>query len=97
MDFYTNNPFAGGTIFTLSDGSQVLDRQPLNYPGSINDRYFDLTETDTLSDISLEAYGDSKWYWVIAEVNDIFFSLDLPEPGTTLLIPDLDVVKMILE
>jgi hypothetical protein len=88
-----DNPYYYGLIFVFPDGSLSLDRQPINYVASPNDRYYTVSDGENLSDISYLAYGSSKWWWVIADVNKLFFPFDL-EIGITLVIPDLDALQI---
>lgn len=95
VELRVNNPYSIGEVFTFEEGDSRLYREPIQYVKSLRDRYFTTSQGDTLDNIAFQAYGDSKWYWVIQEANNIEddqrFEL---EPGTSLLIPDLEKVKM---
>lgn len=88
-----DNPYYYGQVFIFPDGSVSLDGLEVVYIPSENDRYYTVGEGESLSDISDQAYSNSKSWWVIAKVNNIFFPLDL-EVGATLVIPDLDTFEI---
>jgi nucleoid-associated protein YgaU len=71
----------------------LLERKELVFVKSQNDRYYTVEEGQTLWTIAHEAYGDSKWWWLIRDANRIDFGFDL-EVGKTLLIPDLSIAKV---
>lgn len=87
-----DNPYYSGFIFLYTDGSISLERDPLVYQQSDNDRYYTTIDGETLWDIAYQAYDNSKYWWVIAEANNIDFPFDLPA-GSSLIIPDLDQVQ----
>lgn len=88
-----DNPYYFGSVFQFPDGSLSLDRTSIIYKQSPNDQYYTVGDGENLSDISYAAYGNSKYWWVIADVNGIFFPFDLPI-GETLVIPDLDALQI---
>lgn len=88
-----NNPYSLSSIIVLSDGSLVLERTKINYVKSDKDRYFTVIQNDTIWNIAHQAYGDSKYWWIIADVNNIEDPIDL-EPGVSLLIPDLVTTQL---
>jgi hypothetical protein len=88
-----NNPYSLSDIILLSDDSVVLERRKVNYVKSDKDRYFTTIQGDTLWSISDEAYEDSKFWWIIADVNNIESPFELPE-GSSLLIPDLVTIQL---
>jgi hypothetical protein len=83
-----NNPYSLSNIILLPDDSVVLEAKDLVYTKSDRDRYFTTIQGDSLWAIAGEAYGDSKYWWLIAKVNNIDEPFEV-EPGLTLLIPDL--------
>lgn len=87
-----NNPYSIGEIFVFDEGDYALDGVIPQIPKSSKDRYYTLRNGDDLGNIALVAYGDSKWYWLIAFANDIEFALDI-QPGMTIRIPDLTKAK----
>jgi nucleoid-associated protein YgaU len=87
-----DNPYSVGSVLTFDEGDSLLKREPIQYVKSQRDRYYTVVEGDTIDAIAYEAYGNSKWWWVIADANKIDFGFELEE-GTSLLIPDLEKVK----
>lgn len=83
-----NNPYSISDIIILPDKSLVLEAREIKYTKSERDRYFTTIQGDTLWAIAYEAYGDSKYWWLIAKVNKIDVPFEL-EAGLSLLIPDL--------
>lgn len=93
LELRENNPYSIGSLFLFPEGDYALDPGNLNYQKSIGDRYFTTEQADAIWTIADQAYGDSKQWWKIAMANKIFNPFEL-EPGTTLLIPDLDQLKL---
>lgn len=91
-----NNPFSEGSIFIFPEGDVALDREPIVSDKSINDRYYTTVDGDEIGTIAFDAYGDSKYWWVIYDANDeiIIDPLNL-ETGITIRVPDLSKVKII--
>lgn len=88
-----NNPYSLSEIIVLDDGSLVLERHKVNYVKSDRDRYFTTIQDDTIWNIAHQAYGDSKYWWIIADVNNIESPFEL-EAGLSLLIPDLITIQL---
>lgn len=88
-----NNPYSTGLIFQYPEGDFLLERTPMPYVKSPNDRYFTVIQGDSLQSISFQAYGNSKWWWVIRDINDVTDPFDLTV-GTSLLIPDLNFIQI---
>jgi hypothetical protein len=88
-----DNPYAVGTIIDFGDGELLLEREPIDVPRSINDRYYTTIENEKLHDVAFSAWGNSKWYWALMDVNEIDFPFDIPI-GTSLLVPDLEMIKL---
>lgn len=86
----TENPFYYGEIVIFGDNDAGLYTREVSFPPSNQDRLYTTTDGDTLSNIAYEAYGSSKWWWVIQMANEIEFPFELEfQAGTTLRIPDL--------
>lgn len=92
IELSTNNPYSIGVIFVFPEGDYLLDGAPAEIAPSSEDRYYTVTESDDIWNISMQAYGDSKWYWAIAAYNGIFNAADLPI-GETILIPPMYKLK----
>lgn len=88
-----NNPYSLSDIIILPDDSLVLERRKVVYVKSDKDRYFTTIQGDTLWNIAHQAYGDSKLWWIIADVNNIDSPFEI-EAGLSLLIPDLVTMQM---
>lgn len=87
-----NNPFTIGVKTTFEDGTESLDRPRLVHVPSIKDKFHTITDYDDLQSISFKHWGDSKYWWVLRDVNNLddIFTLDV---GNSLVIPDLDKIK----
>lgn len=93
--------YLGRTVYTYRDpltGSAVQLMDRLVYTGSLqfDDDVFHTTDAGDTVDLLAHRYlGNSRWYWVICLVNNIFWPLAL-EPGTTLRIPSPSTFQSIL-
>lgn len=85
-----NNPYSIGNIFQFDEGDVLLDRTPLAYVPSSSDRYYTVDQGETLWTIAgrADVFGESKYYWILVDVNQMFNPFDL-EVGITLVIPTL--------
>ena len=88
-----DNPYSNGVIIDFGDGEFLLERETLDIPRSINDRYYTTMEGEKLHDIAFQAWNNSKFYWALMDANDLDFPFDLPE-GSTLIVPDLNLIKI---
>lgn len=91
MEFNRDNPFVTGFLVSYLEGDMSLERVPIEYVPSPNDRLHPITNWDTLSDLSFDYWGTSKLWWVIADVNKIHDPFNLT-PNTNLIIPDIDPI-----
>lgn len=89
ISLWANNPYGDGIVFTFKEGDQQLGRTPLIYVQSSRDRTYTIQDGDDLWAISYGAYGESKWYWVLQEVNAYLCAEDI-QTNDTIIIPDLD-------
>lgn len=95
LELRVNNPFAIGSIFQFDEGDLLLDRKPIEPTKSQGDRYYTVIDGDTLNNIAYEAYGNSKWWWIIYDANlDLIFDPLALETAITLIIPDLNLIKI---
>jgi len=86
------NLYADGFIVTLKDGVQLLKRNKVIYLGkNPNDKIHNIVQEEKLWNISFKYYGNSKWWHIIADVNNIENPFELII-GDSLLIPDLDTI-----
>lgn len=88
-ELWANNPYSNGSVFIFNEGDVQLTRTPLIYIKSPNDKPYTIKEGDDLWSISYAKYGESKWYWVLQEVNQYLFIGDI-QIGDNIVIPDLD-------
>lgn len=92
LELRTNNPYSIGEILTLGDEIS-LERTPYIHIKSPLDREYQTIGIQKLSDIAFEAWGSSKDWWILFDVNDIDDPFNIP-PGTIILVPDLDTVTL---
>lgn len=93
LELRNNNPYSIGNIFVFPEGDFLLDRTPIDVDKSIYDKYHTVIDGDTLGKIAFNEYGNSKEWWVIADVNDLYWPFELTL-GDLLLIPDIRKVKI---
>lgn len=94
LDIDLINPFFNGFVSTTEEDIIYLDRYNYFPIKSPNDRFYEIDENDTLSDISFRAYGDSKYWWLIYDSNNILYDPFILPIGKTIIIPDLEVYKV---
>lgn len=90
-----NNPYARGIIFSFSGGDKFLRRDKIEYSPAPTDNLHLVRTDDTLSNLAYKYYGDSKYWWIIADANSIHdvFDLATDYAGKNILIPDFDRVQ----
>lgn len=79
------------TTISEFEGIRMYDYpyQP-EVPKSVDDKYIYITDNNIrLDNIALSEYGDSKLWWIIAKINNIFNPLQIIPYGTVLRVPDL--------
>lgn len=98
----TNNPYANGIIEEYENGDQSLIRELITFDiDSIDNEYHIVTYEDRLDLLAFRFYrrkvqDASKYWWVIADSNNISNPLDLSElVGTRIVIPD--IAKILLQ
>ena len=72
------NPYSGGYIIDFGDGDMILEK-----PRTVNTTL----EGETLQNIAFRYYGDSGYWTIIAEANNLFFPLRELEDGMEIIIP----------
>lgn len=89
IDLRVDNPYAYGTLSLLKDGTYCLEATK-ETPDLSGCRYYTTIQGDTFSNIAFEAYGNSKYWWLIWAANDFDcpFNLEIT-PNTTLRIPNI--------
>jgi nucleoid-associated protein YgaU len=92
-ELWENNPYSIGSVFVFDEGDILLDGADPIIPRNTKDKYYTVKMGDDLSSISFGVYEDSKWWWLIAKVNNIPFGFELPL-GKTLTIPELSQAQL---
>lgn len=87
-----NNPYALGVAYQYPEGPPSLEREVLDIPASYEEGSYTVKDEDDLTLIAYEKYRDSKYWWVIADANQIINPFDLTT-GSILRIPPLDLVQ----
>ena len=85
--------YAGCSLVREGTQEYLGTPPPLEIPPRPDDRFHDVVAGERLDQLAYRYLSDPKLWWVIAEVNDIAWPLDL-EPGTVLRIPSLETVEM---
>lgn len=90
-----DNPYYFGVVAQFPDGSLALDSGDLVYSKSVNDKYYTIANNDSLDALAGQdgAYGNSKFWWVIAKINNVFDPFKL-NSGDTFVIPDLNTLEV---
>lgn len=98
-----NNLYRNGSIIQFEDGEQLLIREPLQIAGTIRDNYHTVLRTDRLDILAYKFYSSfvedsSKYWWVIADANNITNPLDLSLLiGKEILIPNILTILLELQ
>lgn len=95
LELPDNNLYATGRIIDFNDGSNelVLLRDKIVYEADDLDEYHTVKHMDAIDKIAFDRYSKyvedaSKYWWVIADANNIDNPLDLSEwVGKDLVIP----------
>lgn len=91
-----NNPYSTGYLAKVGDNT-LLYRSKLNYQigQSQGEKHHRVKEDEQLWTIASDRLGDSKYWWVLADVNNILNPFELT-PGLELVIPPLDIIKTLI-
>lgn len=99
-----NNLYRNGEIFAFEGtDEQLLYRELLSIKGTEKDTYYTVLMNDRIDLIAYKHYKNqvedaSKYWWVIADANNITDPLDLSEYiGKEILIPNILNTLMILQ
>jgi len=83
------NLYSNSFILEYTSEIDLLKRDKITYSGNNpNDQVHQIVEEEKIWNIAAKYYGDSKWWWVLCDVNEIDNPFDLPI-GDLLIIPDL--------
>ena len=95
LELPENNLYRNGTIIVFDDGTEDLERTEFATSGQEQDVYHLVQVDDRLDRLAYRYYSAqvedaSKYYWLIADANNIENPLDLSElVGTEILIPNV--------
>lgn len=82
-DIY-NNSF----IINYEEGDKSLQRQTILHEDDLEDRSYVIKDGDTLTGISNDHYGEPLFWYIIADVNNIYNPFIL-EVGKSIIIPNI--------
>lgn len=87
--------YSTGYLVDMGDDITVLKREKVQYRKSTaSDFLYTLKDGDRLWDLAYQFYGDSKKWFIIADVNPIIENPLELTPGTKIIIPDLELVTL---
>lgn len=98
-----NNLYRNGIVMELTDGEGILTREKFSIQATEEDSYHKVTTEEELTTIAYKWYSDqvadaSKYWWIIADANDIQNPLDISEyVGQTILIPNILNILVLLD
>lgn len=90
-----SNMYRSGKVLTFSDKESLLVRTPIEVVGTEEDRYYTVKKDDEISLIAHRHYSPrvgsgSRYWWVIADANNIHNPLDLSDMvGKSILVPNI--------
>lgn len=97
----SNNLYRNGTVGLFTTGEGILNRELVSFKGTEQDEYHIVRQEDRIDLIANKFYSKrvadaSKFWWVIADANDIENPLDLSSiVGSRILIPN--ILNVLLE
>lgn len=95
-----DNLYSNGRVIIFDNGEKILIRDIIDYTPKETDRFHLLKASDELTKLAGKFYGGTienpgKYWWVIADANNVNNPLDLTDlVGTELVIPDLFALKL---
>jgi nucleoid-associated protein YgaU len=90
----SDNPYVTGYIIDYYEGDRSLERFKITYKPSAGDKLHIVTDSDTLWNLAYDNYGNSKYWWIIADVNDnIIEDPFILELNSQIIIPDFNSIK----
>lgn len=88
----TEGLYEYGKLIRYIEGDESLERSPIKYFTSVTDKHHVIVQGDTLQLIA-QRYYDSNFPWfIIADVNPNIEDIFQLTVGSTILIPDLNLV-----
>lgn len=104
LELRGNNLYRNGEIIVFDNTDEkLLHRELLSIKGTVKDTYYTVKMNDRIDLIAFNHYKNqvedaSKYWWVIADANNITNPLDLSEYiGKEILIPNILNTLMILQ
>lgn len=82
------------TIITLNDNPHFGFRPLRNIDQRVEDIYHEILYGDTLQRIAWQVLGDARYWWVVADFNDIIDPFEDLLPGTQLRLPSISRLYM---
>jgi len=90
----SDNMYVTGFVIPLDNNQYLLKRDKLEYnPTSNTDIIHSVKDNEKIWDIAYKYYKNSKLWYIIADVNNIFNPLDI-DTGTQLIIPDISKINL---
>ena len=103
LELEINNLYGNAELLDFPfDGEQMLVREPLVFPAQISQLYYRIKKDDRLDLIAYRFYSPrvedaAKFWWVIADANNIFDPMDLTEYlGHEITVPDISTVLLLI-
>ncbi len=100
MELKSNNLYRTGFVLLDEEGERTLQRTQITVETSADNKYHIVTNYDRLDVIAFNYYKNyvddaSKYWWVIADANNIENPLDLESiVGKRIIVPD--ILKVLL-
>lgn len=96
------NLYTNGKAIQFDNEEQLLVRDLIDYQPTERDKYITIQGDDELTLIAYVAYSGiiknaSKYWWIIADANNVINPLDLTErAGDEFVIPEITNFKLLL-
>lgn len=79
--------YSSGYLVKFTEGDIALLRKAITLDSSIDDNYHVIKQGDSLNSIAFDYYADSKFWFIIADVNGIQNPFEITI-GQSLVIPN---------
>lgn len=102
IELKINNLYRTGYVERNEYGEEIMLRTPVKFENHITNKYHTVTQYDRLDLLAYQYYKDevadsSKFWWILADVNEIIDPFDLsPYLGKRLVIPDISRILITL-
>lgn len=81
------NPYTDAYLIDYQDGDVSLERRPYKQTPSSELITHTVLEGETIQSIAFQYYGDSGYWGIIADINNVYFPFDDVTAGKELIIP----------